>query len=168
MAIVLTKEQRQGPPLSDVAFAEWFVDEIMPEMHAVERRALKRVECLRKVKSARAYIQHFGFSVTSHQGQVMSLMWILGPNFFEFSPFREILADRATPPAVKVEKLWQVEDEAMQYAEDHCDDRYWYPRLVAGNILGLKPYSEMSEDELQQPVDERDDDPWSHFHDNDS
>jgi hypothetical protein len=157
----------QGPPLSDVVFAEWFVDEIMPDMHPVPRRELSRVQCLRQVKSARAYITHFGFTLTSHQGQIMSLMWMLGPNFFEFRPFSDILASQSLTPAQKVDALWAADDDAMQRAEDGCDDRYWYPRLVQGNILGLKAYADMTHDEMWQPIDANEDDPWSEFHDND-
>jgi hypothetical protein len=167
MPFTMTRTQMQGPPLSDVAFAEWFVDVIMPDMHPIPRRELTRVECLRKVKSARRYLKHFGFETTSHQGQVMSLMWMLAPNFFMFRPFSDILADPTLTPAQKVDALWAVDDAAMQLAEDRCDDRYWYPRFVPGNILGLKAYSEMTKAELWEPIDEDEEDPWSQFHDND-
>ncbi len=163
----LTNEQMQGPPLSDVAFAEWFVDEIMPLMHEGPRRDLTRVECLRLTKSARRYLKHFGFTLTSDQGQVMSLMWGLAPNFFEMSPFREILADDRMTPGEKVEALWSVSDEEMAYAYENFDTRYWYPRHVPGNILGLKAYSEMTKEELNEEIDPDEDDPWSHFVDND-
>lgn len=41
----------QGPPLSDVAFAEWFVDQIMPPIHPIPCREPTRVKCLRNAKS---------------------------------------------------------------------------------------------------------------------
>lgn len=167
MTLKLTRVQMQGPPLSDVEFAEWFVDEIMPLIHETQRRELTRVECLRNTKSARKYLKHFGFTLTSDQGQVMSLMWGLGPNFFELSPFREILADDRLTPGQKVDALWAVSPDDMARAYHRADMRYWYPRLVPGNILGLKAWSEMTKAELWEPGDEDEDDPWSHFHDND-
>lgn len=157
----------QGPPMDDVAFSEWFVDEIMPLIHASERRELTRVECLRNTKSARRYIRHFGFALTSDQAQVMSLMWGLGPNFFEFPPFREILSDDRMVPGDKVEALWTASDDEMARALESADMRYWDPRLVPGNILGLRAYAEMTKAELNEEIDEDEDDPWSHFVDND-
>ena len=140
----MTAAQREGPSLGPVEFAEWFVDEIMPEMHPIPRRELTRVSCLRMTKSAHAYLVHFGFERTSHKGQVMSLMWMLAPNFFAFRPFSDILADPNLTPGQKVDALWAVDDAAMQRAENGCDDRAWYPRLVPGNILGLKAYDQMT------------------------
>ncbi len=167
MSFRLSRRQMQGPPMSDVAFAEWFVDEIMPEMHPIPRRELMRVECLRNTKSARAYLKHFGFEVTSDQGQVMSLFWLLGPNLFEIEPFKAIFEDRETPAETRVNALWDADDAAWHRAEVNCDDRYWHPRLVFGNVLGLKAYSDMTKEELDAPIDEAETDPWSQFHDND-
>ena len=163
----LSDDQIQGPPLSDVAFSEWFVDEIMPLIHASERRELTRVECLRNTKSARRYVTHFGFELTSDQAQVMSLIWGLGPNFFEFSPFREILNDDRLSPGEKVDAFWAASDDDMARAFEGCDMRYWEPRLVAGNVLGLKTYAEMTKAELAEDIDDVEDDPWSQFLDND-
>ena len=85
----------------------------MPLVHMSERRGPTRVECRRGTGSARRYPGHFGFTLTSDHAQVMSLMWRLGPNVFEFSSFRESPADDRPAKDERVDVLWSVPAEAM-------------------------------------------------------
>ncbi|KGJ01600.1 hypothetical protein SAMN04487972_1635 [Paracoccus halophilus] len=166
MVIKFTKEQMNSAPMPDVEFAEWYVDEILRTEFPNSFRELGRVSCMRKTKSARRYLPHFGITRPDLQGQIMTVMWALGPNFFEHPAFNKILTDKHLTQDEKVDQVYKVSDEDGGQALDQADDRYWYPRLVPGNILGLKAYSEMTKKELwEEDIDPEDEDPWSIFKD---
>ena len=148
MAFRLTSDQMMAPmPPHDVA--AWFVAEIMPTEFADFLRDLGPVQCKDQSRNGLYYAEHFGIRRPDLQGQFLTLMWALGPNFFEASDFGAILTDPKLDEARKVDLLYEVSDEAGGQAMLSADDTYWFPWLIEKNILGFEedPEWAITEDE---------------------
>ncbi len=123
----------------DADFAEFFIKEIVPK-HLFEFAdiATDTPQTREMVIWCRRYAEHFGFDDPIHHIHFAVLMWKMGPNFFEFEPYKEILADNKLSDEEKIERCnlqpsFEQDDDAIR----NQDERYWNPQFLKGNILGV-------------------------------
>lgn len=124
-------------PMSDRDFAEWYVGKIMASEFPDFVSDLGVAQCERFTRMGLHYARHFRILRPDLQGQFMTIMWALGPNFFETPEFWHVLTDARLDEETKVNALYDVSDEAGGAAFEAADDRYWVPWSIPGNILGL-------------------------------
>lgn len=87
-------EQMQGPPIPRDEFVAWFVDEFTPwnidnwvnELSADARK--------RFTANGVRYANYFGFTRNDLVAQFLYLMWTVGPDFWRFPGFAEVIAHR--------------------------------------------------------------------------
>lgn len=142
-------------PMSPREFATWYVREIMSTEFSYYVRDLHVHICEQQTRNGLLYARHFGITRPDLQGQFMTIMWALGPNFYEVEEFGEILRDMSISEDAKLNALYSVSDQAGGLAFHRADDLYWYPWLVSGNILGLKENPELFDD--LDPDEDQDD-----------
>lgn len=146
MVIKFTKKHMMGPPMPPRDFARWYVDDIMRSEFPHFVRDLGVTSCEEKTRTGLRYAVHFGITRPDLQGQFMTIMWALGPNFFETAEFYRVLTAANLDEDAKVDALYQVSDQAGGYARQRADDRYWFPWLIKDNILGLEEDPELFDD----------------------
>lgn len=143
----LTTDQMMNSDMSDAQFVAWYVDEFMPEELADFYIDLGPETCKRFVANGRKYAAHFGITRPDLQGQFLTLMWELGPSFFEVREFRGWLDKKAMPQAEKVDALYNVSHASAEEALATANHEYWYPEMIRDNVLGV-PFDDGSEDVL--------------------
>lgn len=133
MPLRMSKEQRYATLLDDKAFAEWYVTEFMPD-HVPELAHTLSEEGKREmVIQGRRYAERFGVRDVPSQYHFVTLMWKVGPNFFEFPGFRETLSKQDLTGPEKIARLYETPPEQAAEAIMHADDRYWYPYMLTGS-----------------------------------
>ena len=134
-----------SPSMSDADFAEWYVSDIMMTEFPDFVADLGRADCARRTRMGRRYATHFAITRPDIQGEFLTLMWALGPNFFEGEAFARILARKDMSQTDRMDALYAVSDAEGGKAFERADDRYWTPWLLGENILGLKEDPEWTE-----------------------
>ena len=130
-------------------FARWYVSDIMKTEFPHYIRDLGVEACERQTRMGTLYARHFGIKRPDFQGQFMTIMWALGPNFFEVEEFYRVLTDQHMSEEQKIDALYKVSDAAGGAARNRANDLYWFPWLIEGNILGLDDDPEWDEDDLE-------------------
>lgn len=146
----IPKSQMLAPPMSDEDFAKWYVADILDSEFPNFTRDLGRSQCERQTRNGRRYATHFGITRPDLQGQFLTIMWALGPNFFVIPEFRRILDRSDLTADQKLDALYATSPDAGAQALRRADDLYWYPWLVPGNILGLTDDPEWDDDEDEE------------------
>jgi hypothetical protein len=82
------------------------------------------------VLQGRRYAERFGIRDVPSQYHFITLMWKVGPNFFEFPGFRETLMDPKLTGPEKINRLYETPGEQAVEAIMRADDRYWYPFML--------------------------------------
>ncbi len=144
----LTTDQMMGSSMPPEDFARWYVADIMKSEFSAFVRDLGEEACRRQTRMGQRYASHFGINRPDQQGQFLTIMWAIGPNFFETDEFAHVLARSDLSEVAKVDALYKVSDEAGGRATQRADDRYWFPWLIEGNILGLTDDPEWDDDDL--------------------
>lgn len=135
----ISQEQlRKAHVGTDTAFAEWFVEDIMktwlPQYYFSVSDTGKR----EMVKNGRRYAIGFGLDDPQAQAHFVSLMWEIGPNFYVFPGFSDVLQRADIKNMEKIDLLFDgtvTEAQAVK-AIMNPDDRYWYREnlTVAQNV----------------------------------
>ena len=149
----MTKDQMLSAPMDDDVFADWYVEEFMRGELTDFYTDLGPNVCRTFSLNGRRYAEHFGIRRPDRQGQFITLMWILAPNFWQVPAFREVLEDLSLDEEAKVDALHDVPETAAQQATAGTDSNYWYPELFEDNILGV-PYVGISDDEVDELLNE--------------
>lgn len=130
MVLRITEEQMRAFGSNDADFADWFVNDYMrtemPEYLDIRAGNLKKM-----VLNGRRYAEGFGLDDVEAQVHFVTLMFKVGPDFFRFDGFAEILSQTERPPLERIEAIYN--DVTSQQAEEalrKSDSRYWYPELV--------------------------------------
>jgi len=123
--------------MSDREWADWYVEQILRTEFPDNYKYGPPHIAKEQARNALYWVRHFGIERRDLQAQVMTIMWGLGPNFFEHPAFRQILEDAALSQAEKVDALYRVPDKQGGEAYNAADFNYWYPWRVPNNILGL-------------------------------
>ncbi|SFA52398.1 hypothetical protein SAMN04487972_109107 [Paracoccus halophilus] len=156
MVIKFTKEQMNSAPMPPREFAKWYVSEIMTTEFPHFVRDLYPHICEQQTRNGLLYARHFGIMRPDLQAQFMTIMWALGPNFFEVEEFGEILSDTSMTEDAKIDALYAVSDRAGGMAAQRANDLYWYPWRIKNNILGLKEDPELFDDDDDDDDDDED------------
>ena len=144
--IRLTNDQMMAGSMTDREWADWYVETIQrtefPEAYKYGPPHISK----EITRNALHWVRHFGIHRRDLQGQVMTIMWGLGPNFFEHPAFRAILDCEDLTEVEKVDQLYQVPDEAGGEAYEAADFSYWYPWRVPNNPWGWTEDPELFDD----------------------
>ncbi len=141
-----TQRQMMAPPMPPQKFAEWYVQDIMKSEFPHYIRDLGERSCQSQTRNGLYYAEHFGIRRPDLQGQFMTIMWALGPNFFETEEFSRILHDASLSEDAKIDALYNVPDDAGGKAHARANDLYWFPWLIENNILKLEEDPELFDD----------------------
>jgi hypothetical protein len=134
----LSTDQMMGGGMSDMAFATWFVDEIMKDDLPNYFTDLGPQTCVEFTITARRYAAHFGITRPDLQGQFAYLAWTVGPNFWTFAAFGRVLAAKWPTEEDKIDALFNVPEDDAAAAILGADDRYWVPSMTVNNPLGTR------------------------------
>lgn len=130
MLLRLSTEQMCATMSEDNPFVEWYVTQFMPAHVAEFAYAISEEGKREMVLQGRRYAARFGIRDVPSQYHFITLMWKVGPNFFEFPGFREPLMDPKLTGPEKINLLYETPDEQAVEAIIRADDRYWYPYML--------------------------------------
>jgi hypothetical protein len=114
----------------DADFAEWYVEDFM--RHHLQNYYFEISDSGKREMTlqGREYARSFGFSDPRAQAHFVTLMWQIGPNFFTFPGFRDVVRDPRLTDLEKVDAIYKVPKEQAVLAIMNPDDRYWYPYML--------------------------------------
>lgn len=130
MPLRLSTELMYATVSEDKPFAEWYVTKFMPAHVPEFAYAISEEGKREMVLQGRRYAERFGIRDVPSQYHFITLMWKVGPNFFEFPGFREILKDSKLTGPEKINRLYETPGEQAVEAIMCADDRYWYPFML--------------------------------------
>lgn len=115
----------------DEAFVRWYRDEFMPR-HLPEYHLspIQEVSKREMILQGRSYAQRFRLAEVPSQIHFITLMFKIGPNFFEFPGFRDALAARGVKESAIIDDLYRVSAADAERAMKGADERYWWPTLI--------------------------------------
>lgn len=148
MAFRVTLDQIMSRPMDDLVYAEWFVDHLMPKAIPEHYDPSRREEQIDLTCGGLTVPRHFGIERRDLMGQVLIVMWSLGPSFYLHPAFRAVLENPDLSPTQKVDALFDVDGEAAADVMETVDERHWYPWLVKGNIFGLTENPRWAEEDI--------------------
>ncbi|MBL3587614.1 hypothetical protein JMM61_20060 [Rhodovulum sulfidophilum] len=128
-------DQMQGPPMGETAFLDWFVGEFMVENLSGWIDDMGTQTCRLFSANGRRYAHHFGIRRDDLVAQFLYLMWAVGPNFWRFPGFAEVLARRDLSEAAKIDALFEVPDKLAARAITEANMDYWMPNLIENNVI---------------------------------
>ncbi len=125
--LIISPAQMQQQYLSDETdFIQWYSDDYLPEYLPDIAQAFPPEKLKEMVKYGRNQAIQQGFNDPANQVQFVTLMWQLGPDFYDFPGFKEIINADQTTETERIDKLYQVNstqwDNAMQNSHPH----YWF------------------------------------------
>lgn len=130
MPLRIRYDQVYSTLADDQSFAEWYVTEFMP-VHVPESGYSISEDGKREmVIQGRRYAEQFGIHDVPSQFHFVTLMWKVGPNFFEFPGFREPLMNPSLTGPEKITRLYETPSEQAVEAITKADSRYWYPYML--------------------------------------
>jgi len=126
--LILRNDQLTLDIADEQGFADWYVDTFMPEHLAVFCDELPRHVRRERVIYGRNKAIEFGFTDPVHQTHFVTLMWDIGPNFYTFPGYKEIVEAIDEPAEKRIDRLyedlsWEQEKAAILGA----DEKVWYP-----------------------------------------
>lgn len=126
----ITEIQQYSSLADDARFADWyvssFIPSFLPEVDTQISDAGKREMTLQ----ARRYAEQFQINDIPSQYHFATLMWNVGPNFFTFPGFKEILQNEQLNGPEKIDQCYDLPAHIAGDAITGADDRWWYPELV--------------------------------------
>lgn len=128
MVLRIRPEQVEGLQADDKLFVGWYVEIIMKNYFAHLYFSLTDEGKKEMVLNGRRCAKAHGLRTAEAQGHFISLMWDIGPNFYLFPGFREILARTDIVEMEKIDMLYSdaITPEQAQTAITGADDSYWY------------------------------------------
>ena len=126
MRPVFTKKQMMAHVNDDEDFAEWYADDFMkrflPEFYfSVSAQGKKEM-----IINGRHTAKFYNFQDSEAQAHFITLMWKIGPNFFEHPGFNEIALNSKQDDMQRIEAFYRVPKDKAAYAIMNPDDSYWY------------------------------------------
>lgn len=122
----------------DEDFVNYFTSEIMPKHLPVYADMANDWATKGMVTWGRRYAEYFGFADPIYQIHFVVLMWKVSANFFEFEPYKDILADRDQSEEERMERCnleptYEQDSHALLNGNEDC----WFPQYLKNNILGV-------------------------------
>lgn len=132
----ITTEQMQGPGMPRDEYVDWFVDEFMVENLNDWVEAMGRDACRRFTNNGVRYANYFGITRDDLVAQFLYLMWSVGPDFWRFPGFSDVLARRELTQEQRINALFEVPEDQAATAIENANLDYWHPGLIEGNVIG--------------------------------
>ena len=131
----ITQKQMLSPPMSEDAFLTWFVGEFMADELPMWIEDLGTTTCRVFSANGRRYAHHFGIRRDDLVAQFLFLMWTVGPDFWRFPGFADVLQRRDLDETTRVDALFAVPDHLAEAAITGTNMDYWMPGLIEGNVI---------------------------------
>lgn len=112
--------------VSENGFVDWYVNKFMPDNLPEFHQALSTTSLEDMVRSGRKTAIAYGFSEPDSIFHFVTLMWIVGPNFMDFSGFKEALENKDLDDAGRIDALYNVDSELSAEAIINADDTAWW------------------------------------------
>ena len=133
---VISKKQMRDS-LSDDSFLEWLVDSFLvqhfPEAFCVDRSMLIDMHA-----NGLRYARHFGFMERGDQTQFLALMNDVGPDFWRFPGFWDVISRTDLTPDSRISMVYDtVSGAQFETAVMQQDALYWFPHQVENHPLGM-------------------------------
>lgn len=127
MNLKLTSSQMRDPVMkTDQGFANWFVDEWMPEYLPDYMTGQSREMLIDMTLSARGYARHFGIHDVDSQLAFVLLCWDMGPGFFLFPGFQEIVRNPDLTGPQKIDAIERVDEDLAVEAFIGRNSSHWF------------------------------------------
>ena len=123
--------------VDDKRFVAWFVDDFMTEHFPEAFERVERKALLSMTRNGIRYARHFGFAKREEQTHFLALMNDVGPDFWRFPGFQEIISNQVAPPMKRIDEVYgRVTGAQFEAALNGSDPNYWFPHLVEDHVLG--------------------------------
>lgn len=123
--LVLRDDQLTLPIADETGFANWFVDDFMPEFLESFYDTLDRQLLIKRARYGRNQALSFGFKDPVSYTHFVYLMWEIGPDFFTFPGFKEIAEDYSKTEQQRIDAFYQVPDELDKAAMFGTRWQHW-------------------------------------------
>jgi hypothetical protein len=121
----LRDDQLTLPIASEDDFANWFVEEFMPDFLTDFYDTIDYATLIKRARYGRKMAISSGFKDPVSHTHFVYLMWEIGPDFFTFPGFKDIMADTAKPEKQRIDALYQVPDELDKAAMFGSNWKMW-------------------------------------------
>jgi len=129
LALEFTNEQMMAAMEDDADFIEWFVEEFLTEFFPEAFEGIERELLYLMTDNGLIYARRFGFTQRDDQVQFLALMNEVGPDFWRFPGFKEVIEDKDLTPDQRVKKIYEtVTGEQFADAAFDSDADYWLPQ----------------------------------------
>lgn len=132
----MTTEQMQTPRMTREAYLDWFTGEFMVENLRGWLEDLGSETCRRFTANGIRYARHFHITRDDLVAQFLFMMWAVGPDFWRFPGFSDVLSRHDLPEASRIDALFKVPEGQAARAIEETNMDYWYPKLIEGNVIG--------------------------------
>ncbi|MFK7836908.1 MAG: hypothetical protein AB8B60_11850 [Sulfitobacter sp.] len=123
--------------LPDDRYLEWFVDTFLGE-HFPEAFCVDRAMLLDMHANGLRYARHFGFVERPDQTHFLALMNDIGPDFWRFPGFSDIINQQDLAPDRRISLVYaDVTGAQFEVAVMQQDPLYWFPHQVQNHVLGM-------------------------------
>lgn len=125
--------------VEDPRFIEWFVDDFMTEHFPEAFQGVSRRALLAMTENGLKYARHFGFGKRDEQTHFLALMNDVGPDFWRFDGFREIIGNQVLQPMARIDQVYErVTGPEFEAALTGSEPNYWFPHLIEDHPLGIE------------------------------
>ncbi len=123
----MREDQLTLPIANEKGFVDWYAEVFMPkhipsfcEEVSIEVRK-KRIAYQRKLAIS------FGFTDPTSQTHVVTFMWEIGPLYYTFSPYKEIMEATHQTIKTRIDLLYGVTKEQENAAIERYNPSDWQP-----------------------------------------
>lgn len=123
--LILRPDQLTLTIANEQGFVNWFIDHFMPEFLDDFHTRISRDILVQCVRFGRNKAISFGFKDPVSHTHFVYLMWEIGPDFFTFPGFKEIVEYNNGPESQRIDALYQVPDKQDKAAMFGSDWNLW-------------------------------------------
>lgn len=116
---------------TDDAFAEWYIRDVLRNHFPQDYWALSDESKREMVLNGRSYARSFGLTKNESQARFVTLMWLIGPNFYHFDGYSHALAEQNLTETMRLDKCFDLQKDLAVIAIQGADALFWYPHMVA-------------------------------------
>jgi hypothetical protein len=105
--LTLTIANEQG-------FVDWYVNKFMPKFMPVICQEISETTRKARVRKGRALAIAYGFLDPKSQAHFVTFLWEMGPKFYTFSGYKEIIENTKQSMPNRIERLYDEITEAEE------------------------------------------------------
>lgn len=114
---------------NETSFVEWYVTVFMPKFMPIYCKEVSKTIREKRVAYGRKLAISYGFSDPTSQAHFVTFMWEIGPIFYTFPGYKEIIEATEQPIRMRIDRLY---DEITEEQEDAVIKGYnpkdWQPQ----------------------------------------